>query len=299
MTTALSILQEPIENYLKSPALSPHDLRRLRQSPAHYEYYKTHPNTEEKNQINLNSAIHCYLRNKDEFYEKYIGAKINPWAKKEEKAKLFSDHQEMFDTKIVIDKGQFSLIETACESLRNDKNIISLFASGQEGMSGYKHDDRAGINIKARLSWLSDTNPDYITDYSIYETPYRTFYNNIFISGYHNHAQFTMNCFDKKEFMMVAVDSIAPHPYRVQIMHESIIEKATLENRMILDVLSYCKKNKYYFNEMQFESVKNIYRFKELYHQEIKEVFTELDKFMNKEDGMNQGWEYLTLPKWV
>lgn len=141
--------------YREHEGISSTDLKKMAQSPAHFRYWKDHPQ-EDTPALLFGRAAHKYMLEKDDFFNEFaVAPNIDRRTKsgKEEWA-LFAEQSKGKD---IISSDDFEKIECMYKVLYNTPYVADLL-NGKKELSFFVVDDLTGMTLKARPDCLTEIN---------------------------------------------------------------------------------------------------------------------------------------------
>lgn len=147
----------PNKEYRQREGVSSTDLKHMVKSPAHFRYWKDHPQ-EDTPALLFGRASHKYMLEKDDFFTEFaIAPNVDRRTKagKEEYA-LFLEESKGKD---IISADDFQKIQEMREALYATPFVEQLLA-GEKELSYFLEDEETGLTIKARpdcLTSIGDT----------------------------------------------------------------------------------------------------------------------------------------------
>lgn len=146
------------KEYRALEGISSTDLKQLSKSPAHYKYWKEHPEEMETLSLLLGRAIHKYVLEKDDFFSEFA---VSPKCDRRTKAGqaqwlLFEDQNE---GKSLLKDEEFQKIKEMRAALYNTQ-FVSELLEGEKEESYFVKDEKTGLIIKCRpdcLTKIGDT----------------------------------------------------------------------------------------------------------------------------------------------
>lgn len=301
------LIQEPLEEYLeKKDYISADDICAFRKSPMHYWLCWNSEFVQERQikNIKLNTAIHIYLQNKDEFNSKYacLPLKSCPQPRKsffDKENKLFRDitFPQMSNGKIAIEENEYNLIIKMCEKVENIETVFRLFKSGKNCISTYKLDHKTQLIKKSRISRLPDFGKSMYDISICKDTSDYSFSKEISYNGYHNQAAYNLELFDKEQFIFIALEDSELAMPQVHLLDSDCIEKGKEENRMYLDLICWSFNHNYWGDYNCLKILKQIYIDNNLYDKDISTTFDTLNQYFDQKK-QSRGINIVGLPNW-
>lgn len=271
---------------------SAQDLVLFKISPAHYLHSKENGyNDTLLRELEKASAIAIYLSDKERFKNEYICLRdsmlpvanklgIKNYTMKENKYFRDVTFPAMAKNKIVLTEDEYDSIESCCKEAFDNKLIRKMFESGVTNVVVSGKDERTGILQKTLIHYL----PDYskaIPDFGIFDYSFN-FINQYFNVSGHNKAIWNMSLTGKKDCLLVALEQNEPHSSTLFYLSEQSKENTTKENIMLMDILLWCKRTKYYPNFAEFNFIKNeLYKPNNLHETPVEQALLEIDSFFN------------------
>lgn len=146
------------KEYRELVGISSTDLKKLTKSPAHYKYWKEHPEEMDTLSLLFGRAIHKYILEKDDFFSEFAVAPKCNRRTKEGQAQwlLFEDQNE---GKSILKDEEFQKIKEMRTALYNTPFVSQLLA-GEKELSYFIKDEKTELIIKCRpdcLTQIGDT----------------------------------------------------------------------------------------------------------------------------------------------
>lgn len=144
----------PNKEYREREGVSSTDLKKIAKSPAHFRYWKDHPQ-EDTPSLLFGRAAHKYMLEKDEFKTEFAVAP-NVDRRTKEGKELWAKFVEENNDKDIISVDDMQKIEEMYEALYSTPFIKTLL-SGKKELSFFAKDEETGEIMKCR--------PDCITEF--------------------------------------------------------------------------------------------------------------------------------------
>lgn len=139
--------------YRNANGVSSTDLKKIAKSPAHYRYWKDHPQ-EDTPSLLFGRAAHKYMLEKERFFEEFAIAPLvdrRTKAGKEEWALFEADNRD----KDIISPDDFERILEMHEELYSTPFVEKLL-SGKKELSFFCEDEKTGFVMKCRPDCLTE-----------------------------------------------------------------------------------------------------------------------------------------------
>lgn len=316
MTTIVhKVIHESFESYYSSPinnkTISIEQLLRFKISPLHYKYYLTSKDQQEEDlrTNKISAGIHCYMQDKDLFYAEFKCLKdtmlpaitkmgVRNYTLKENRHFRDVIFPKICKGKVILSEFEYDLIETACKPNFDNDLIRKVYSKGRPSVSINHTDDKTKLSLKHRLDWLPATLSNMnrpIFDIRISPEVHPNVYSKtIFQTGLSNRAAWSLELFNRSNFVQFAIEKDAPWVVQPFVL-DDVIAKAKTENRMLLDILYWSKKNGYYANYAEFEILKTLYMDGECQYNSMERTMDVLNGFHE----MNTGIYNVELPHYM
>lgn len=150
-------LKIPNKEYRERNGVSSTDLKHMVKSPAHFRYWKDHPQ-EDTPALLFGRAAHKYMLEKDDFFAEFVIApNIDRRTKagKEEYAAFLEENKD----KDIISADDFQKIQEMHEALYSTPFVAQLL-NGEKELSFFLEDEETGLIMKVRpdcLTTIGDT----------------------------------------------------------------------------------------------------------------------------------------------
>ena len=272
----------------------------FKKSPKHYEYALSNKEYEhdvlERERFKL--AIHTFFYDRDDFYKKYrkITNKELPdqnRGKYTDAVKLAKniDYRDVtikqsFGT-IGIWEEQYDLIEDVCATHYDNELIRKFYKDGGQYISS-PTDTKTTLNITTYVPFIPHTEQYPVFDIALVDSalPY-VFTKRIINEGFVNKLVWEMNILQRKNAVIIAIEKSKPYVLQPFRLSQELIQKTLEENRMLLDLMYWCKKRGYYPGYQDFDVLKKLYNEHSLGEPsvDIHQTFEVLDQMWELSSG--------------
>jgi len=234
------ILDIPEEEYRSLDAINISSLKNLRQSPAHYLWFKDKGMATTPAML-LGTRIHKRLLEPDLFDDEYhLGLDVRRGSKQ------WKEEQEKAGSKTVLKPQDFFVINEVQNNFLNNKIAVDLLSGGKPEVSACALHPKYDVLMKCRVDYLKD---DAIVDLKTTNN-FETFRKNIGSNGLHLQLAWYGNIISlirqKKieNYYLVVIETMAPYcVYTCQVNH-SAITIAQVECEELLEQYIKCDKEK-------------------------------------------------------
>lgn len=145
--------------YREHEGISSTDLKKMAQSPAHFRYWKDHPQ-EDTPALLFGRAAHKYMLEKDDFFNEFaVAQNIDRRTKAgKEEWSLFVEQSKGKD---IISSDDFETILEMHKALY-DTPFVSRLLSGVRESSYFNRDEKTGLIMKCRPDCLTEIGSDHL-----------------------------------------------------------------------------------------------------------------------------------------
>lgn len=234
----------PNKEYRAREGVSSTDLKHMVKSPAHFRYWKDHPQ-EDTPALLFGRASHKYMLEKDDFFTEFaIAPNIDRRTKagKEEYAAFLEESKD----KDIISADDFQKIQEMHEALYSTPFVAQLL-SGEKELSFFLEDEETGLMMKCRPDCLSTIGDAHILiDYkSCQDASMETFMRSAINLGYDLQMSYYKDIMDKvtgHEHSVIFIAQEKTPPYAVNILeaNEYFIKSGRDMYRTYLDLYKEC-----------------------------------------------------------
>ena len=276
-------------------------LAQFKISPRHYEYYiqkaesgKDEEETawekdQQKSKTNL--ALHTYFHSKEKFLDTYkclkeaelpATDKLGRKTYRMKENRIYRDvtfparHQD----KIILPEYQYDLILSTCKDNYEHQHIRQYCQENEAGrwnQSDIRIDEKTGFSLQSFAHFLADNAVlfDFTVENSssVYHYP-----KTLFKEAVNNYMVWNMEGFNKTNFVLFVIEKKAPFICQPFILDGQTLEKTKKENRMLLDILYWCKSKGVYPDYAQFNILQNLYYETACHQLNLKDTLDMLDK---------------------
>lgn len=276
------------------------ELAQFKRSPMHYEHYIRNipsrdsedqtPREAEQQKRNLKIALHLYFQDQEEFNKTYACLKerdLPAMDKLGHKTYRLKENRnfrdvvfpEMHKGKSILPEKDYDLIHAIGKS-NVDHAYINMYlnpnTTGCKDVVFFNVDEKTGLVLKSSSHFISDENIlfDFVVENS---ANVHQFSKTIFREGINNKMVWNIDQFEKTDYVLFVIENKAPYICQPFVLDQETIEKTRNENRMLLDILFWCKKKNIYPDYSQFNILKNLYHSGGCYSMTIDDTRTHLN----------------------
>lgn len=229
----------PPAEYHAIDALSASALKEIRKSPAHYWAWKHNQSRKESDAMRFGTAVHCAVLEPGRFANEYV---ICPkfdgrtTAGKEAK-KAWELHNK---GKTAIESDEMEAVKQCTRSILSNPIVGPLLFKGKAEVSLFGQDDETGVDMKARLDYLTD---DMILDVKTTDdaSP-KGFERTVALYGYDIQAAHYLEMSQRSRFLFIAIEKTAPYAVGVYELDDELLEFARIERRARINLYASCKE---------------------------------------------------------
>ena len=291
------MIAEDFSIYLTKEGVSMSSLKKLKVSPKHYhEYVNGKKEDEENKNLIIGTAIHHYILEPDVFKNRYVCLTNDmlPVANKngvknyqsKENREYRDSFKEKHKDKIVIDESDYEFVKSLGESACSIDKIKKLFKVGISEVSCYKTDPKTGLILKGRVDRINTKASLIIDIKTCADASPIGFQRAIKQNSYYNQAKWYLDLFDQQTFLFCAIEKSDSKNCELYSLDEKFLNQAMRENRMLLDILFWCKKNNEWPDYGDFQALKAQYKKYSLYDAGADETIQRLDEYVKEERSM-------------
>ena len=146
--------------YRQREGISSSDLKKIAKSPAHYRYWKDHPQ-EDTPALLFGRAAHKYVLETYDFYNEFAVAPVCDRRTKDGK-EIWNKFLEESMGKDVITEEQFKQIEEMRTAAYATPFVSKLLMNGEKELSFWGVDEETGLTIKVRPDCITELNGQHI-----------------------------------------------------------------------------------------------------------------------------------------
>lgn len=153
-----SWIKIPNREYRAAEGISSTDLKHMAKSPAHFRYWKDHPEENDTPALLMGRAIHKYALEEEDFFSEFA---VAPDCDRRTKAgkEAYVVFEASCEGKDIITSDDFLKIQEMRKTLYATPFVEQLL-SGQKELSFFMEDEKTGVAIKCRpdcLTQIGDT----------------------------------------------------------------------------------------------------------------------------------------------
>ena len=156
--------------YRKRPGISSSDLKKIAKSPAHFRYWKDHPEDNDTPALVMGRACHKYMLEKDDFFTEFAVAP-NVDRRTKDGKQQWEEFLLSYNGKDVISSDDFEVIEEMHKVLYGTPFVAKLL-SGEKEASFFMTDEETGMEVKCRPDcrteiggqWIANAKPATLVD---------------------------------------------------------------------------------------------------------------------------------------
>lgn len=239
-------LKIPNKEYRQREGVSSTDLKHMAKSPAHFRYWKDHPQ-EDTPALLIGRASHKYMLEKDDFFTEFaVAPNVDRRTKagKEEYAKFLEDS----NGKDIISADDFQKIQEMHEALYSTAFVEQLL-SGEKELSFFLEDEETGVMMKCRPDALVQVGDAHIlVDYkSTADASSEAFMKSAINLMYDMQASYYKDALDKIKnvehvFIFIAQEKNPPYAVNVLEANEYFLKSGADMWRTYLNMYAECEK---------------------------------------------------------
>lgn len=247
----------PNKEYREREGVSSTDLKKIAKSPAHFRYWKDHPQ-EDTPSLLFGRAAHKYMLEKDEFKTEFAVAP-NVDRRTKEGKELWAKFVEENNDKDIISVDDMRKIEEMYEALYSTPFVKTLL-SGKKELSFFCEDEETGEIMKCRpdiLTELGDAN--ILIDYKTCDSADSDdFMKQAIKLMYDLQMAYYLDILEKvtgKQYSVIFIAQEKNAPYCVNILeaNDYFIRSGRDMYRTMLDRYAECKKTNNWYGYIQKE----------------------------------------------
>lgn len=244
------------KEYREKEGISSSDLKKIVKSPAHYRYWKDHPEDNDTPALVMGRACHKYMLEKDDFFTEFAIAPNVDRRTKEGKAQWLLFQTENAD-KDIITAEEFEKIKEMHKALYSTEFVADLL-SGEKELSFFTVDDDTLLPLKCRpdcLSVVKGTN--ILIDYkTCTDAENMRFYRDSVKLNYDLQLAYYIDILKKvtgEDFLVVILAQEKSAPYAVNVfeLSEQYLESGRGVYREMLKVYAECEKSGNWYGYMK------------------------------------------------
>jgi len=229
----------PAAEYHAIDALSASALKEIRKSPAHYWAWKHNQSRKESDAMRFGTAVHCSVLEPGRFASEYIVCPrfdVRTTAGKEAKKEWEANNKG----KTLIESEDMEAVKQCTRSILSHPIVGPLLFKGKSEVSLFGQDDDTGVDMKARLDYLTD---DLILDVKTTDdaSP-KGFERTVALYGYDIQAAHYLEMSQRKRFLFIAIEKVAPYAVGVYELDDELLEFARIERRARINLYASCKE---------------------------------------------------------
>lgn len=276
------------------------DLSMFKRSPIHYEHYiKNIPSKKgedetikekEQQATNFIKALQIYFMSPSAFHNTYKCLKekdlpaVDKMGRKTYRLKENREYRDvtfpnMNQGKMILPEKDYDLLLAIGEANIENAYITlhcNEHAKGNWNQEKYVKDEKTGLVLKTASYFVPET--PVLFDFQIGQSAnIYSFPKTIFREGINNKMVWNMDQFHKKDFILFVIENKAPYICQSFVLDAQTVEKTKWENRMLLDILCWCKKKGVYPDYAQFNILKNLYRQNDCDQMNLSDTIERLD----------------------
>lgn len=242
-------------DYRKAEGVSSTDLKKIAKSPAHYKYWKEHPQ-EDTPALLFGRAVHKYVLEIEDFFNEFaVAPNVDRRTKagKEEWALFEVDNQG----KDIISTDDFEKIKSMREVLYNTP-FVSTLLGGQKEISLFLKDEITGLIMKCRPDVMTDIGDTHILiDYkSTDNADSDVFMKQAINLMYDLQMSYYKDILDKitgKNYAVIFIAQEKTPPYCVNVLeaNEYFLKSGRDMYRTMLDRMAECESTGVWYGYMQ------------------------------------------------
>lgn len=244
------------KEYRTMRGVSSTDLKKMVRSPAHYKYWKEHPECNDTPALIFGKAAHKYVLETYDFYNEFAIAPVCDRRTKDGKStyEMFLKESEGKD---VITLEQFEQIDAMRKALYSTEFVADLL-SGEKELSFFTVDDDTLLPLKCRpdcLSIVKGTN--ILIDYkTCTDAENMRFYRDSVKLNYDLQMAYYLDILKKvtgEDFLVVILAQEKSAPYAVNVfeLSEQYLESGREVYREMLKVYAECDKSGNWYGYMK------------------------------------------------
>lgn len=189
--------------------------------------------------MKFGTAVHCSVLEPARFASEYsIAPRFDGRTTAGKEAK--KEWELLNKGKTMIESEDMEAVKQCTRSILSNPIIGPLLFQGKSEVSLFGEDDETGVALKARLDYLTE---DTVLDIKTTDdaSP-KGFERTVALYGYDIQAVHYMEMSQRKRFLFIAIEKVAPYAVGIYELDDELIEFARIERRARINLYASCKE---------------------------------------------------------